>query len=263
MTNIRIALVEDDTILCDLLKIRLAKMGYKVSGVYSSGEVAIHDMSGNLPDLVLMDIGLSGKLDGVVTAQLIQKQYTLPVVFLTANTDPATFERAKITEECEYIVKPFTDKDLFIAIELAYHKFTLNRGMRARHLFLERIVRSMDDAVIATDEDGFVTLMNPAAEELIGTPFKSVRKLHFREIVTVIDEGGRVVESPVDRVKIGLGPLDFPKDAFLVSAKGDRIQIRGSVSPLKDEKGKYLGIIFLISPINKSHFLQYTGKRKF
>ena len=77
MTHLQIAIVEDDPILCDLLKIRLGKMGYSITGMYAAGEDAMRAISEGPPDLVIMDISLLGKMDGIETAQQIQKYLSL------------------------------------------------------------------------------------------------------------------------------------------------------------------------------------------
>jgi CheY-like chemotaxis protein len=238
-------------------------MGYRILGMYPSGEDAIRSIPSSIPDLVLMDINLSGRMDGIETAQYIQKRFNLPVVYLTASNDAATFERAKITDDCEYVIKPFSDPDLFIAIELAYHKFTLHKTMKNRQKFLERLVRDMSDFVICTDQDGFINLINPSAEGLIGNQYKASRKIHLRELVTIIDESGREIENPLDRTKIEMEVMDIPDDAFLISATGEKVAIRGSASPLKDGKENFIGIILIMSPISRHKILRYTGKRKF
>jgi CheY-like chemotaxis protein len=263
LTKLGICLVEDDAILCDLLNLRLTKMGYRIQGMYPSGEAAIDSLPNGLPDLILMDINLSGKMDGIETAHHIQKRFNIPIVYLTSSNDTTTFERAKITEDCEYVIKPFSDHDLFIAIELAYHKFSLHKRIKNRQKFLERLVRSMSDLVICTDKDGFITLMNPSAEALIGNQYKASRKIHLRELIKIVDESGREIENPVDRTKIEMEALDFPDDAMLVSATGEKIAISGCASPLKDEKENFIGVILAISPVSRPKILRYTGKRKF
>jgi PAS domain S-box-containing protein len=263
LTDLTISLAEDDQILCDLLKLRLMKMGYRVKGGYSSGEELIGSIAQESPDLILMDITLSGKIDGIAAAQHIQKRYHIPVVFLTASTDSETFERAKITEDCEYVVKPFSDYDLQIAIELAYYKFRLHRKVRQKQKFLEKLVLNMGEAIIVTDNDGFITMMNPAAEALIDHQYKSVQKFHLRELLSIVDDSGRVMENPVDRISTDRDVMDFPDNAFLVPATGGKIPVKGSVSPVGDEKGKFLGIIVSMSPASRPKVLRFTGKRKY
>jgi CheY-like chemotaxis protein len=263
LTILSIILVEDDAVLCDLLTLRLTKLGYKVKGMYSSGEEAIRSIPDTHPDLILMDINLSGKMDGIETAHYIQKKYKIPVVYLTASSDAATFERAKITDECEYILKPFSDHDLYIAIEMAYYKYTLHRKIKSKEKFLEKLVLNMGDAIICTDSEGFISLMNPAAEALIATQFKSERKVHLLELVTIVDESGREIENPINRITIDMEAMDLPQDALLVSKEAKKVPVKGSVSPLKDEKGKFGGVIVVISPISRSKTLRYSGKMKF
>jgi CheY-like chemotaxis protein len=222
LTNLSILLVEDDAVLCDLLTLRLTKLGYKVHGRFTSGEDAIRSILDKHPDLILMDINLSGKMDGIETAHYIQKKFKIPVVYLTASSDAATFERAKITDECEYIIKPFSDHDLFIAIEMAYYKYTLHRKIKSKKMFLEKLVINIGDAIICTDREGFITLMNPAAEALVATQFKSERKIHLLELLTIVDESGREIENPINRITIEMEAMDLPQDALLVSKKGKK-----------------------------------------
>lgn len=262
LTKLSISLAEDDPILCDLLKLRLTKMGYRVKAGYSSGEETIGSIAGDLPDLILMDITLSGKMDGIATAQHIQKRYNIPVVFLTANTDPETFERAKITDDCEYVVKPFSDHDLHIAIELAYHKFMIHRRVKQKQKFLEKLVLNIGEAIIVTDSEGFISMMNPAAEALIGHGYQSKRKFHLRELLSIVDDSGRVMENPVDRIALDREVMDFPDTAFLLQSTGGKIPVRGCVSPVRDEKGNFGGVIVSMSPASRPKVLRYSGKRK-
>jgi PAS domain S-box-containing protein len=263
LTNISISLAEDDQILCDLVKLRLTRMGYRVNAGYSSGEDLIKSIAKGSPDLILMDITLSGKMDGITAAQYAQKRYNIPVVFLTASTDSETFERAKITDDCEYVVKPFSDQDLRIAIELAYHKFELHRKLKRKQKFLEKLILNIGEALIVTDSEGFITMMNPAAEALIDHEYQSARKFHLRELLSIVDDAGRVMENPVDRITDDPDVMDLPDNAFLVPATGGKIPVKGCVSPIRDDKGKVTGVIVSVSAVSRPKVLRYSGKRKY
>ena len=102
MSKIKILIVEDETILAKDIQICLGKLRYTVSGIASSCEEAIQKASETCPDLVLMDIMLNGELDGIEAAMQIKENFNIPVVYLTAHTDSATLERAKITEPYGY-----------------------------------------------------------------------------------------------------------------------------------------------------------------
>lgn len=115
----KIFIVEDDDILVKTTEWRVLKMGYIVAGKAASGEEAIQRITNTRPDVVLMDICLKGPLDGIETATLIRKNLGIPVIYLTAQLDNESISRAKETGPGGYLVKPFSDKDLFAAIQLA------------------------------------------------------------------------------------------------------------------------------------------------
>ena len=95
----------------------LTNLGYEVTGILPRGEEAILHVEENQPDIILLDINLKGKMDGIETAAILQ-QKNMPVIFLTANSDEATFNRAKLTRPAAFITKPFKQLDLQRAIEL-------------------------------------------------------------------------------------------------------------------------------------------------
>jgi DNA-binding LytR/AlgR family response regulator len=116
----RILIVEDDPIIGADLEDRLQELGYETLGPISTGEEAVAFFDQNLaPDLVLMDIQLGGQLDGIETVRLIQQKHTSTFIFLTSNSDDATFTRAKSVKPSAFLSKPFRGRDLKHAIELA------------------------------------------------------------------------------------------------------------------------------------------------
>ncbi len=115
---IKILIVEDELIIAANISVQLENLGYEVSGIVSRGEDALNHIKKHEPDLVLFDIQLKGKLDGIETAILMQKDYDIPIIYLTANTDDLYFNRAKATHPSAFISKPFKKLDLQHAIEL-------------------------------------------------------------------------------------------------------------------------------------------------
>lgn len=112
-----ILIVEDENIIAKDIQFMLENLGYKISGVVSSGEDSIKKASNMLPDLILMDIKLKGKIDGVSAANEIYKSLRIPIVYLTAYSGNATMDRAKETMHFGFISKPFEEKELQNIIE--------------------------------------------------------------------------------------------------------------------------------------------------
>jgi DNA-binding response OmpR family regulator len=138
MEKIKILIVEDEGVVALQLKVNLEKWNYVVSGIVASGEEALKRMEALTPDLVMMDMTLQGKLDGIKTADMIRKQYNIPVIYLTAHSEESTIRRAKETEPYGYILKPFNAQEIRIAIEVALYKHRvdmekekLNRDLQA------------------------------------------------------------------------------------------------------------------------------------
>ncbi len=112
MSKAKILVVEDEIIIARDIQNKLKQLGYDVPAVASSGGKAIQKASEMSPDLVLMDINLNGDMDGIAAAEQIRIRFNIPVIYLTAYSDEATLQRAKVTEAHSYIIKPFQIKEL-------------------------------------------------------------------------------------------------------------------------------------------------------
>ncbi|MFS4417092.1 LytR/AlgR family response regulator transcription factor [Maribacter sp. 2307ULW6-5] len=112
MEKVSILIVEDDMIIGANLSLQLTQLGYEVKGVVPRGEEAIVHAKEDPPNMVLMDIQLKGNLSGVETARAIQQHADIPIVYLTANSDDATFEKARATRPKAFLSKPFHKLDL-------------------------------------------------------------------------------------------------------------------------------------------------------
>lgn len=123
----RVMIVEDEGIVALQIRSSLEQRGYPVAGVFATGEAALAAVGSSAPDLVLMDMKLQGELDGIQTASLLRERHGLPVIFLTAHSEDSTVERAKRAEPYGYLLKPFNIQELYIAIEVAFHKHKIDR----------------------------------------------------------------------------------------------------------------------------------------
>lgn len=116
---LKILIVEDEMLIAVNIAMQLESIGYEVVGIVPRGIEAVNSAKLDKPDLVLMDINLKGEMDGIETAIAIQKERKMPIIYLTANSDEAHFNRAKATNPYAFISKPFKKLDLQHAIELA------------------------------------------------------------------------------------------------------------------------------------------------
>jgi len=127
MEAVKILIVEDQALVSENLATKLRRKGFEVIGQVDSGEDALTLIDKNAPDLIIMDIYLAGKLDGIQTAQKINEQHEIPFIYLTDHYDRNTVNRAKETFPANYLIKPFNEHELNVAIQLAFFNASVNK----------------------------------------------------------------------------------------------------------------------------------------
>ena len=144
MNQASVLIVEDESIVALDIQTTLRGLGYQVVGIAMSGAEALRFVEELRPDLVLMDIGLSGAVDGIHTAQQIRLLFDIPIIFLSAFTDEATLQRARQAEPFGFVIKPFDEQDLHTSIEIGLYKHRMERRLRRQSRQLEMRVQELD-----------------------------------------------------------------------------------------------------------------------
>lgn len=181
----RILVVEDEALVAADVARLLEKSGYLVVGRVTTGKAALAAVQKERPDLVLMDIGLKGELDGIQAAKEIYREFDVPVVFLTSHSDKATLERAKQAQPFGYILKPFGEREVEATVEMAVHRHKLEQVLRESERRFRAVVDSANDAVIIADDKGDIVFCNRQATRLFGY---SVSELIGRPLTVLMPE---------------------------------------------------------------------------
>jgi DNA-binding LytR/AlgR family response regulator len=191
---IKILVVEDEMIIGAKVSLFLSELGYEVAGILPRAEEALLQIEENRPDIALLDINLKGSMDGIALAQVLQTEHNIPVVFLTANSDDATFQRAKATKPYAFLAKPFKKIDLQRALELtinllanplATESHTPKAGEEAPYILSDRIfVRNKDrmvkilfEAILYIEaERSYCRVVTKTKEYLLTMPMKNLEE---------------------------------------------------------------------------------------
>ncbi len=163
-----ILLVEDEAIIALDLSSTLERIGYAVAGTATTGEEGLEMTLALNPDLVIMDILLGAGMDGIETAAAIRKRRDIPVVYMTANADAATVERARSTEPFGYINKPVSENDLRTGLDTALYKHRMEKALRESEERYKRIVEMATEGIWAMDGRRVTTFVNRRMEEMLG-----------------------------------------------------------------------------------------------
>lgn len=174
--NAKVLLVEDDPIAVRHLKNSLLRMGYQLTGIARSGEEVIKRVEESRPEIILMDINLGGKIDGIHAAEIVHAQVNIPVIYLTANSDTEMFERAKLTDPYAYLVKPYEMYQLQIAIEIALFRHTLEKQLQESENRYRTIFEVSDNAMMLVDENSKIIMVNEQFENITGFTKATVEK---------------------------------------------------------------------------------------
>ena len=251
MEKKKIFVVEDESIVSLEIQSRLKSLGYAISGAAASGDEAIRKVIDLKPDLILMDIRIKGEIDGIETAAEIKKIYDIPIIFLTAYADPVTIQRAKIADPFGYIIKPFEERELNISIEIALYKDHTQKLIREKDKWLSAILRSVGDAVIATDTLGKIKFINQVAERLTGYTKEEAINKELCSIFKIRSEATKeYVTNPVQKVMQTGDIVGLANHTELISKDGSVYPIADSGSPIRNENGNITGVVVVFQDLS-------------
>lgn len=248
----KILIVEDEIIIAKDIEKTLKKDGYEVIDLVPSGEKAIEVIKKSKPDLILMDIRLKGKMDGIEAAEIIKNKFDLPVIYLTSYKDEATLLRAKITEPYGYIIKPFNYKELKILIDIASYKHKTQEKLKESREWFSTTLKSIGEAVIAADPGGLIQFMNPVAEKLTGWLENDIKGKHINDILIIYNEKKENIFNNLLSDIIRNKTLNEKQlNLFLLNKFGETIPIDFCGSLILKNKTKNLGVVITFWDISE------------
>jgi DNA-binding NtrC family response regulator len=197
-TSARILIVEDEFAVAMELEDHLDALGYTVVDHVMTGAEAVDRAATTDPDLVLMDVRLDGPMDGVEAAQTIRESHPIPVVFVTAYSDDETLQRATDTTPYGYVVKPFEERELYAAVEVALQTHALQRRVQRANEDLRQLLNGLRQGTALADDDRTLVFLNdPAARLLDTTPDAATGSL-WTEVLPVDDETVAALQNRMD-----------------------------------------------------------------
>jgi len=259
----RILVVGDEGLPGSRLFGALENAGYQVAGVAASTHEGILQTSELQPDIVLLDAGVGGTMKATDAAKQIRACFDTPVLYLAGPADREMLREAGVPSPFGYVTKPFNERDLTTAIDVALYNFQMEKKIKEREQWLETTLKSIDDAVIATDIKGHITFMNPVADLLTGWPEAESLGRDVSDVFHVIAEASRQpAENLVARVLIEGRPTGAVKSGVLIARTGTEVPVESSAAPMLDEQANLTGVVLVFRDITERKLAEENLKNE-
>ena len=187
----KILIVEDELIIASDIEMILTEAGYEVVGIATNYADAMNIIKTNNPDLILLDINLESDADGVILAEDINRDFQIPFIYLTSNTDPLTINRVKRTNPAGFIVKPFNEKDILTNVEIViYNRKNKEKTTVSEYLFIREggslIKIKTSQIMFAKADDNYTMIYTGTSDYLASTTLKKLaEKLNSMPFVRI------------------------------------------------------------------------------
>lgn len=218
MAGIKVILVEDDWIIAKEISYSLQDLGFEVSGIYDTGEEALKQIDQLKPDLVILDIDLSGEVTGIDVAGKLKQEGSIPFIFLTALADTQTIEKAKLVEPYAYLVKPVQPETLYSTIEITLHnasrrtnelqpaKVSLKEGLKIEDGFFVKSKKRLEKIMLADilyveAFDIYAMIRTAAGQFLLSQSLKSVEERFPSSIFMRVHRSYLVNMTKIDAIE--------------------------------------------------------------
>jgi PAS domain S-box-containing protein len=243
--RIRILIAEDEPIIALDIQNTLLGLGYEVPAIVATGEEALKKTEEIRPSLLLIDIVLTGEMDGIDAAKLIRERFDIPIIYLTAHSAGEAFQRARETDPHGYLIKPIGKNDLYTAIETAIHRHRLEAKQRESEEQYRTLVENINDVIFSLDNQGFITYVNPAIEQMSDYTIQDVIGMNFSELVHPDDLPG-LIKSFTRTMEGQVEPYEFR----VMDKNGSIRHVRTSSRTLT-KAGEVVGITGVLADITE------------
>lgn len=260
MTKASILLAIINPLIAADLQDQLLQLGYPILDVCDSEERTLSQVRSIHPQLVIMGTGLGSSDSGFQVANIIAQELDIPLIYLVNQAGEKTLQRSQAVGPYGYLFYPVDTQRLYVTIELALEHHKMNRALANKQNWLNAILGSIGDGVIAINEHGEINFMNSVAERLLDQQEGVSIGKPIQDILVLVDPFGKPFNLRFDTLSLGEGKM-MDVGFLLASRSGERIPIEFSMSPLIDPIGKIEGRIIVLRNVSSLQRALEEAKR--
>lgn len=261
MKGTSILIVEDDSNSAFVLKTILEKAGYDILPIVSDGEKALELIEQNHPALILMDISLSGKLDGIQTIVEVHKRYDIPVIYLTGHTSEEIVKRAKATTPYGFILKPYTTQMVLVTTEMAFHKALVERESKETKLRLSVTLGSLASPVFSVLPNKTINYVNTAGVKFLNQPIGKILNKNVDEVLHLLDpEDEKISEHSLPHFDLNNLTETKNHHVIFLNSSGTECHLYIQISVLEDIYNEVQGYVISLNDFTEQFFAEQNNQ---
>jgi len=250
MDKFKILIVEDDALVAEDIKQAIQNSGYSVTSIATSGLEALIKVKKDSPDLVLMDVVLKGKMDGIETAHKIHTHFNIPIIYITAYSGKDTLAAAKLTKPYGYLIKPINEKELLIAIEIALNKYREKKDIEETLSETEsryrQLIERINESIILLDKKGIISFVNDNFLKMNGY---SQAEVIGHSIVEFLE--GESIEKYRKQVSCKKNENHYEFELVWKRKNGQNVITKASLELIYDDRADFKGSLMVLTDITK------------
>jgi CheY-like chemotaxis protein len=245
----RILIVDEDSVFAHLISLMLQKRGYNIVGKITSGEDAVLRSADLNPDLIIINIRLSGLMNGITAAHNIFQLFHIPVIFIAETEDEKILESARYSQPYCIIFKPFLELELSSSVDLALYNHSIRKKFLTDFPIGEPDkIMGKNEIIIVMDTKGKIIFFNPYTAWFIDLSEEKIRMKYWREVLMFLnDHTSEELKDPVNEVVQQSAVVRFDSNTAVVTTTGKRRKAGISLQPIKDDRGKLFALLMKIS----------------
>lgn len=248
----KILVVEDEKLLALNIKNSLQKLGYNVIETTNSAEKAIKNVADHHPNLVLFDIRLSTKINGIQIVDIIQNRFDIPVLYITEYSEYIKLYKQELSKAFSYIFKPIRETELYLGVEIALERYERQRKLQLEKQRMEAIINSMGCGVVVTLSDGSIEMINPMGQKLTGWDKNEAVGKDFTEVLSLVDKDiDELIDNLAPQVMRDGEVVNLPENCILIAKDGREIPVGDHVAPIRDRNGNITGTVIMFQDISQ------------
>jgi CheY-like chemotaxis protein len=252
----RILIAGEDTIITNLISTMLQKKGFGMLGTVTTGQEALIKTVDQVPDLVIMETQLAGKMDAIDSAHYIFQLFHVPVVIVTGITDEEKLARIKVSKPCGIVFRPFTAVQIITIADLALYV----HADRAKTLGnspvgdSRKMKDSTGEAVIILDKRGRIIYLNTFAEWFVDSTSDKVFMRPWRDIMMFVsDTNGEEIEDPVTGATKQMAGAIYDSSTSIVTTTSKRRKVNLAIRPIRDDHDRLIASVMTMKEIMKTY----------